>query len=83
MIRFLNRLLGGFNVVAEFVRGLDLPPIATGLIFFAILYFARDIISIPFPLYNNFVIEERYANLITHYTRLRTDLSSLPVQRYG
>ena len=53
-------LVGGFNVVDNFVRGLDFPPIATGLVFFAILYFARDIISIPFSLYSDFVIEERF-----------------------
>ena len=53
-------LVGGFNVVDNFARGFDLPPIATGLIFFAILYFARDIISIPFSLYSDFVIEERF-----------------------
>lgn len=53
-------LVGGFNVVDEFVRGLDLPPIVAGLIFLAILYFARDIISIPFSLYSDFVIEERF-----------------------
>ena len=53
-------LLGGFNYVDDFVRGLSLPPIQTGLIFFAILYFVRDIISIPFSLYSDFVIEERF-----------------------
>ena len=53
-------LLGGFNIVDTFVRGFNLPPIATGLIFFAILYFVRDIISIPFSLYSDFVIEEEF-----------------------
>ena len=53
-------LVGGFNVVDNFVRGLDLPPIATGLVFFAILYFVRDTVSIPFSLYSDFVIEERF-----------------------
>ena len=53
-------LVGGFNAVDDFVRGLNLSPILTGLIFFAILYFARDIISIPFSLYSDFVIEERF-----------------------
>ncbi len=53
-------LVGGFNAVDVFVRGFNLPPIPTGLIFFAILYFARTIISIPFSLYSNFVIEEKF-----------------------
>ena len=52
--------LGGFNLVDQFVRGLELNPIFTGLVFFGLLYFAHDIISIPFVLYNNFVIEERF-----------------------
>lgn len=52
--------LGGFNLVDQFVRGFELNPILTGLAFFGLLYFAHDIISIPFVLYNNFVIEERF-----------------------
>jgi STE24 endopeptidase len=53
-------ILGGFNYVDKFVRGFNLHPILTGLIFFGILYFAQDIISIPFSVYNNFVIEEKF-----------------------
>jgi len=53
-------LLGGFNYVDEFVRGLNLYPIITGLIFFGILYFVYDMISIPFSLYSDFVIEEKF-----------------------
>ena len=52
--------LGGFNLVDQFVRGLEINPIFTGLAFFGLLYFTHDIISIPFVLYNNFVIEERF-----------------------
>jgi STE24 endopeptidase len=53
-------LVGGFNYVDVFVRGFDLFPILTGLLFFGALYFAQDVISIPFSLYNIFVIEERF-----------------------
>lgn len=53
-------VLGGFNLVDQFVRGLEFNPIFTGLAFFGLLYFAQDIISIPFVLYHNFVIEERF-----------------------
>lgn len=53
-------LLDGFNYVDNLVRGLSLPPIPTGLIFFAALYFVREIISIPFSLYTDFVIEEKF-----------------------
>ncbi|MBI1923009.1 M48 family peptidase, partial [Candidatus Poribacteria bacterium] len=53
-------LLGGFNHVDGLVRGLNLPPILTGLAFFGILYFASDLLSIPFSWYDNFVIEEKF-----------------------
>lgn len=71
-------LLGGFNIVDTFIRGLSLPPIPTGLIFFAILYLVRDIISIPFSLYSNFVIEERFGfNKMTVKTFLFDQIKSL------
>ena len=53
-------LLGGFNFVDQFIRGFNLDPIPSGLLFFGVLYFAQDIISTPFALYRNFVIEERF-----------------------
>ncbi|MBC8233718.1 M48 family metallopeptidase [bacterium] len=53
-------VLGGFNYIDTFVRGFNLYPILTGLMFFGILYFAQDIISIPFSVYDNFVIEEKF-----------------------
>ena len=53
-------LLGGFNYIDNFVRGFALPPIVTGLIFFGVLYFLRDITSIPFSLYSDFVIEQKF-----------------------
>lgn len=53
-------LLGGFNYVDQFVRGFNLNPILTGLMFFGVLYFVQDFISIPFSLYSNFVIEEKF-----------------------
>jgi len=53
-------VLGGFNYIDTFVRGFNFSPILTGLMFFGILYFAQDIISIPFSVYDNFVIEEKF-----------------------
>ena len=58
MLAFI--LMGGFNVLDVFVRSFDLPPIPTGLIFFSILFLASDWLSLPFSLYNIFVIEERF-----------------------
>ena len=75
MLAFI--LMGGFNFVDGFVRGLNLSPIPTGLIFFAILYFVRDIISIPFALYSDFVIEERFGfNKMTVKTFVLDQLKS-------
>jgi STE24 endopeptidase len=53
-------LLGGFNFVDQLIRGFELTPMLSGLLFFGVLYFAQDIISMPFTLYRNFVIEERF-----------------------
>jgi len=53
-------LFGGFNYVDQFVRKFHLNSIITGLIFIGVLYFVYDIILIPFSLYSNFVIEERF-----------------------
>ncbi len=75
MLAFI--LMGGFNLVDGFVRGLNLSPIPTGLIFFAILYFVRDIISLPFALYSDFVIEERFGfNKMTVKTFVLDQLKS-------
>ena len=53
-------LLGGFNFVDQLIRGFELAPMLSGLLFFGVLYFAQDIISMPFTLYRHFVIEERF-----------------------
>ncbi len=53
-------LLGGFNVLDGMVRSRDLPSVVTGLLFFAILFLLNEILSMPFSLYRNFVIEERF-----------------------
>ena len=53
-------ILGGFNYIDTFARGFNFSPILTGLMFFGVLYFAQDIISIPFSVYSNFVIEEKF-----------------------
>lgn len=58
MIAFI--LIGGFNLVDQFARGIGFGPIPTGLIFAGILLLAFQIISIPFSIYGTFVIEEKY-----------------------
>ena len=53
-------LFGGFNYVDNFVRELGFSTIPSGLFFFGILFIASDLISTPFSVYHQFVIEERF-----------------------
>lgn len=54
-------ILGGFyNTVDLYARGMGYGEISTGIIFFGVLIFITDILSLPFSLYSTFVIEERY-----------------------
>ncbi len=53
-------LLGGFNIVDTFARGLVSGEILHGLIFLGILLLASQLVSLPFSIYNTFVIEERF-----------------------
>ena len=53
-------LFGGFNFVDQIIRGFSLSTLPSGLAFFGILFFASDLISTPFSLYQNFVIEEDF-----------------------
>ncbi|MEN8140324.1 MAG: M48 family metallopeptidase [Thermodesulfobacteriota bacterium] len=51
---------GGFGLVDGWSRALGLGEIGTALVFFAILFLAADIITLPFSLYATFVIEARF-----------------------
>ena len=53
-------LFGGFNYVDQFVREFGFSVIPSGLFFFGILFIASDLISTPFSIYHQFVIEERF-----------------------
>jgi len=50
----------GFAVVDELARSYSSNNIVIALIFFGILGFAADILSTPFQLYGQFVIEEKF-----------------------
>lgn len=50
----------GFAWVDNFARSYTDNPILIAIIFFGILGLASDILSIPFDLYDTFVIEERF-----------------------
>jgi len=51
---------GGFGWLDRMVRGMELGPIAGGLVFIAALGLARMLFGIPFRWYSTFVIEERF-----------------------
>ncbi len=71
-------LLGGFDYLDKFVREFEFTSaISNGLIYFAILFFVKDFLMIPFSLYANFVIEEKYGfNKMTIKTFLTDKLKS-------
>lgn len=52
--------LFGFNFVDEIARGFTDSTILVALIFFGIIFFANELISIPFGIYKTFVIEEKF-----------------------
>lgn len=51
---------GGFNLLDQWVRGWGFGPIPTGLAYIGILVFLRSLLSLPFQIYDTFVIEERF-----------------------
>ena len=53
-------LSGGFNLVDNLARGLNLNEILTGLIFIGLLFLGFQILDIPFSIYSTFVIEQKY-----------------------
>ncbi len=50
----------GFALVDSWARNMTSNPVGISLIFFGIIGLASDIISIPFSVYEIFVIEEKY-----------------------
>jgi STE24 endopeptidase len=71
-------IFGGFNLVDRIAISLGQGTIITGLIFAGILIFASKILSLPFSIYNTFVIEEKYGfNKTTPQTYLLDIIKSL------
>jgi len=52
--------LDGFAYVDSIAAGFSENPIIRALIFFGIIMFASDILTLPFSYYSTFVIEEKY-----------------------
>ena len=53
-------LIGGFAWLDNLVRLYSTSPIVQALMFFGIIAFASDLLSIPLDIYHTFVIEERF-----------------------
>lgn len=60
LVTLLFIICGGFNLLDIWAAGFGFGEIGTGLIFFAGLAILSDIISLPFALYQTFVIEEKF-----------------------
>jgi len=63
-LSFLAMLLmilgGGFAMVDEFVRQYTQNPILMALLFFGIIGLSADLLSLPFSIYDTFVIEQKF-----------------------
>jgi len=67
----------GFAYVDSLARGFSDNPIIIALIFFGIIMFASDILTLPFSWYSTFVIEEKYGfNKTTKLTFITDKLKS-------
>ncbi len=51
---------GGFAYIDEAIRTITSNELLVSLLFFATLYFANDILTLPFQVYATFIIEGRY-----------------------
>ncbi len=60
VVMMLMFFLFGFAFVDNIARGLSENSIVIALIFFGILYFANEVLNIPFGIYHTFKIEERF-----------------------
>lgn len=60
IITLLFFMLDGFALVDSIARSFSQNEIIIALIFFGIIFFASDIINLPFSYYKTFVIEEKF-----------------------
>ncbi len=60
IVILLMLFMGGFAYIDDIASQINDNQIIRPLIFFAILFFASDIIGIPFAIYSTFVIEEKF-----------------------
>jgi len=54
-------IFGGLlNVINSWIVSLNLPFVVSGWVFFMVLFLASEIVDVPFNLYKNFKIENKY-----------------------
>ena len=72
---FLVFWLGrGFPWLDQWVRSLNFGPVMSGLVFIGILLLAKSLISLPFSIYDTFVIEQRFGFNQTKWPTFVKDL---------
>ncbi len=64
---------GGFNLVDQWLRGLDLNLLLTGVLYIGLLSLLQSLLMLPFSLYRTFVIEEGFGFNKTTPTLFMTD----------
>lgn len=60
VVIMLMFFLFGFEFIDSIARGISSNPIVISLLFFGILFFANELISLPFGIYQTFTIEEKF-----------------------
>ncbi len=50
----------GFPLLDNFLRSFGFGPVITGVLFMGVLILANSFLSLPFSLYNTFIIEEKF-----------------------
>lgn len=75
MLAFL--FFDGFAAIDSLARNVSENPIVIALVFFGIIMFASDLLTLPFSWYSTFVIEEKYGfNKTTKATFITDKLKS-------
>jgi len=64
----------GFPFLDHWVRSWNQGPVITGLIFMSVLIIFKMILSLPFGIYNTFIIEERFGFNKTTWQTYMTDM---------
>jgi STE24 endopeptidase len=65
----------GFPLLDEWVRSFGYGPIVNGLVYMAVLFLFKGLLSLPFSIYGTFVIEERFGFNQTTWPTFVMDLA--------